>query len=189
VNVLDLTIDQFQRLYSIESNSLLSLPEKRIGACAVVLSATTDQVKALPLKTIADTYKAIQSGLAKMPELKMKQTATVNGKRYKFTFRTDKLKTGQFIDMTFFDFKDENLTVQNLHKVMATLSREMTWYGTQKLYDATTHAQRAEAFRLHGKIADVWGVASFFLLASESLYKISQSYLQRIATKATMDKA
>jgi len=40
---------------------------------------------------------------------------------------------------------------------------------------------------LHGKIADVWGVASFFLLASESLLKISQSYLQRMAT-TTMDK-
>lgn len=189
MNVLDLTIDQFQRLYSIESNSLLSLPEKRIGACAIVLGKTTEEIKALPHKTTSDTYKAIQHGLAKMPELKMKHTATINGKRYKFTFRTDKLKTGQFIDMTFFDFKDENLTVQNLHKVMATLSREMTWYGTQKPYDATTHAERAEAFRLHGKIADVWGVASFFLLASESLYKISQSYLQRIATKATMDKA
>lgn len=189
MTVLDLTIDQFQRLYAIESNGILSPQDKRIAACAIVLGVTLDEVSAMPLKTIADCYKAIQHDMAKMPELRIKQTCKAGSKKYRLTLRTDKLKTGQFIDMTFFNFQDENLVVQNLHKVMATLSRELTWYGKQKPYDAESHAARSEEFRLNARMSDVWGAASFFLLNSEALLAISQSYLARLTKTQTMDKA
>jgi hypothetical protein len=80
---------------------------------------------------------------------------------------------------------DERQLLQNLHRIMASLSREggfMGWFP--KKYDGAAHAERAELFKKHAKVGDVWGVVSFFLLSSESYLKILSDYSKHLMTKA-----
>lgn len=188
MKLTSLTIDQFQRLYQIESSRVLPLGQKKAAAIAIVHNKSTDEVAAMKVTEINRLYKQIEKDLAGMPNMKVKRNIKAGDKRYRLTMYTDGLKGGQLIDFLMFNFKDEREVVQNLHRVMATLSCERKWFWTKK-YSAKDHTERAEHLRLNAKIGDVWGLCSFFLLDSKSYLKIMQNYLQHLTMSQTTDKA
>lgn len=172
----DLTIDQFQRIAAIEANGDPAL--KKVATIAVIRNISLDESKKMPLTEVNEAYKSFEESVKQLPTLKYQEYVKCNGKKYKLVLFTDELTGGQLIEMLSYDLRDEYQVVQNLHKIMATLACERTWWRT-KPYDGATHGKRAEEFK-QLSMKDVWGAVSFFLLASESYSKIMLRYSEAL---------
>ena len=178
-----LTIDQFQRIAAIE---IAADPHiKKVAIYAVINNLSFDESEKVGFSEINKAYSEIESALKKLPALKFKERVKVCGKNYKLMLYTDSLKAGQLLEILSYPMDTEYQVVQSLHQIMATLAREKTW---SKLlpYDGAAHAKRSEDFK-SATMGDVWGAASFFLMASESYLLIMQKYSE--AKKKTTDKA
>ena len=177
-----LTIDQFQRIAAIEATGDEQI--KKVAIVAVLRGMTLDEAKQLPMTEVGNQYKAIEDEMRDLPQLRYKETFTLNKKRYKLSLFTDTLTAGQLIEIMSYDMADEYQVIQNLHKIMATLARERKWFRTLP-YDGAKHNERAEEFK-QLTMKEVWGAVSFFLLASEGFTTIIKDYSE--ATLKMMDR-
>jgi len=181
----DLTIDQFQRIGAIEFSSVLGDYDKRIGVVSIVEGVDVSLVREMPAKAVLKRYKAIVSEWNALPALGYKRKFKAGGKWWIPTVFTDELTAGQLIELMDINTTDEKQLLQNLHRIMASLSREggfMGWFP--KKYDGAADAERAEFFKKHARVGDFWGVVCFFLLSSESYLKVLSGYSQHPITKA-----
>ena len=181
----DLTIDQFQRIGAIEFSSVLGDYDKRIGVVSIVDGADVSLVREMPAKAVLKRYKAIVSEWNALPALGYKRKFKAGGKWWIPTVFTDELTAGQLIELMDINTTDEKQLLQNLHRIMATLSKEGGLFGLfPKKYDGAAHAERAELMKKHAKVGDVWGVVSFFLLSSESYLKVLSDYSKHLMKMA-----
>ena len=177
----DLTIDQFQRIAALEFSPVLTDYDKRAGVVAIVEGVDISLVREMPAKSLTKRYKTIIAEWNELPALGYKRRFKAGGKWWIPTVFTDELTAGQLIDLMDTDTTDEKKLVQNLHRIMATLCREGGFLGYfPKKYDGASHQERAELFKSHAKIGDVWGVVSFFLLSSESYLRILSDYSKHL---------
>ena len=179
----NLTIDQFQRIAAIEMTADEAI--KKVAIYAVVKGISFHEAKKVSMSSLNSEVKKIESQLKSIPPIIYKERIKVNGKRYKLTLFTDKLTAGQLLEILSYNLTNEYEVIQSLHKVMATLARERAWFGLKK-YDAENHAKRAEEFRQHCTMGQVWGAASFFLMASEIFLQNIPKFLE--AMMKTTDK-
>jgi hypothetical protein len=171
----DLTIDQFQRIAAIEMTA--DEATRKVAIYAVVKGITLEEAQKMSIGKIIWEHKKIESQLKDIPPIAYKERMKVNGKQYKLTLFTDKLSAGQLLELLGYNLTNDYEVIQSLHNVMATLARERKWWRTLP-YDGAGHAARAEEFKKHCTMGQVWGAASFFLMASESFWKIIPKYLE-----------
>jgi len=179
----DLTIDQFQRIAAIQVNGDEALA--KVATYAVVKGIDLEAAKRVSITEINAAYLDIEKGLKSIPALQFKERIKVAGKRYKLTLYTDSLDAGQLLELLSYDMTNEYSVIMNVHRIMATLARERTWWKV-KPYDGNTHAKRAEDFKQHCTMGQVWGAVSFFLMASEDYLKIILKYSEAMTAKMTV---
>jgi hypothetical protein len=178
----DLTIDQFQRIAAIEMTA--DEATRKVAIYAVVKGLTLEQAQKVTLSEINQTVKHIEAELKALPPIKYKEHIKVNGTKYRLTLYTDELTAGQLLELMSYNMTNEYEVIQSLHLIMATLARERKWLRTLK-YNGSTHSDRAEAMK-QATMGDVWGAASFFLMASDYFWKNIPTFLE--ATMKTMVK-
>jgi hypothetical protein len=177
-----LTIDQFQRIAAIEMTA--DEATRKVAIYAVVKGISLDEAKKVSMTALNSEVRQIESELKALPPLKFERNIRVAGTRYRLNLYTDELTAGQLLELMSYNMTNEYEVIQSLHLIMATLSRERRWFGVKK-YDGANHAKRAELMK-QATMGDVWGAASFFLMASELFLKNIPKYLE--ATMKTMDK-
>jgi len=184
-----ITIDQFQRLVSIEANSIYTTSDKKIGVVAVIDNIPIEQVKKMTIAEVNKRYAEINAASKSLSTLAAKQHAKIGGKWYRFEWFIDEISAGQLVELYSYDMTSEQGVIDNLHLILATLSRECrVWKWWPKVYDGKGHKQRAEAM-LQMNMGDVWGYAAFFLQLSEPLLTIMRKYLTEQERKMTTAKA
>lgn len=166
----DLTIDQFQRIYAISSSDVLDDADKMLGVTAIIEGKTIDECRAWPMTKLTARYKEVVNSWKTLPQLASKTHFRCGGKTWQPTVFTDELIAGQSIHLMSIDMSSEAQVIMNLHMIMATLCRERKLIGC-KPYDGAKHAQRAELFKMHATIGQVWGAASFFLLSGQHFFE------------------
>ena len=185
MKIQDLTIDQFQRLAAIELSPALNDFDKRLAVVAIADSIEIAKAKEMSATSLSKRYKEIVKEWNELPALAYKRKFKAGGKWWIPTVFTDELTAGQLVELMDIKTNDERLLVQNLHRIMASLSREGGLFGFfPKKYDGSAHAERAELFKKHATMGDVWGTISFFLLNSESYLQILTDYSKHLMTKA-----
>jgi hypothetical protein len=176
MNPLDLTIDQFQRIISVQQ--IPQTPaELKVAVVAIALNETTDKVKQMPMSRVNDIYRPIAH--FKLPELRFKETLRIGKDYYRMSLYADTIKTGQLLELFSYETADEARVIQDLHKILATLARRCRLYKWfPEKYNGATHAERAELFRTKATLRDAWSVVGFFLLLSQPLLSVMSSSLQ-----------
>ena len=182
---LDLTIDQFQRIVAVQQVPGISDADVKVNVVAIALDKTPDEVKKMKLREVAAIYKAMTDFA--FEQLPYKETIRIGRHYYRMTLFADQLKAGQLLELFEYDMTNEAQVVQNMHKILATLSRRCrVWKLLPEAYDGTAHAKRAEAM-LQMTLRDAWGIVGFFLSLSEPLLMALATYSNK--TTKTMGKA
>jgi hypothetical protein len=184
-----ITVDQLQRITSIENNAIYTDADKKIGIIAVVEELPIAKVMQRTISEVNKRYAEIKKASQDLPSLQAKRTIRVGAKWYRFEWFIDEITAGQLVELFSYDMTDEQGIIDNLHNILATLSRECRFYKWwPKAYDGKGHKARAEAMKKMS-VGDVWGYAAFFLQLSEPLLTIMQKSLTAQATTTTTDKA
>lgn len=184
-----ITVDQFQRIVSIEANTIYTASDKKIGVVAVLDNIPIEQVKKLTIAEVNKRYGEINAASNALPTLAAKRFARIGGKWYRFEWFIDEISAGQLVELYSYDMTTEQGVIDNLHLILATLSRECRlWKWWPKAYDGKDHKARSEAM-LQMKMSDVWGYAAFFLQLSKPLLTIMQKSLTEQAKTKTTAKA
>ena len=184
-----ITVDQFQRIVSIEANSIYTTSDKKIGVIAVLDGIPIEQVKKLTIAEVNKRYGEINAASKALPTLAAKRFAHIGRKWYRFEWFIDEISAGQLVELYSYDMTSEQGVIDNLHLILATLSRECrVWKWWPKAYDGKGHKQRAEVMT-QMKMGDVWGYAAFFLQLSEPLLTIMRRSLTDQEMTRTTAKA
>ena len=167
-----ITIRQIQELQEVEHFEPL---EKAVNTISIVRKIPIDNVEELSINEIMDSYNTILNELnnfPKEPQYKFK----IKGRRFQMIHNALDLSADQFISLQ--QYTSEQI-ITNLHRIMATLTNEVNWYGkVKKIKNKREHfEQLSEIFLdLDFHIANSYAV--FFSLLYPQLLNATLSYLQ-----------
>lgn len=180
-----LTVAQFQELTAIDPD--MGALRKKVNTVCIVDGFDQNAVEGWTIEQLNARAAVIDEECGALSMLPAKRVVRIGGKRYRMEWFIDQMSAGQMMELLNYQLTSDREVVANLHLLLASLTREVTWYGKTLPYDGGKHADRAEAMK-KAKMADVWGFACFFLRHSEPLLKIMQTYFVE-AKKKTAGKA
>jgi hypothetical protein len=160
---------------------------KKVNTVCIVDGVEQSAVEGWTIEQLNARAAVIDEECGALSMLPAKRVVRIGGKRYRMEWFIDQMSAGQMMELLNYQLTSDREVVANLHLLLASLTREVTWYGKTLAYDGGKHAKRAEAMK-KAKMADVWGFACFFLRHSEPLLKIMQTYFVE-AKKKTAGKA
>ena len=181
-----LTVAQFQELTAIDPD--MGAIRKKLRTVCIVNGIDPKEVEQWQMEQLNTEAAKIDEECGALSMLPAKRVVRIGGKRYRMEWFIDQMSAGQMMELLNYQLTSDREVVANLHLLLASLTREMTWYGKTLAYDGGKHAERAELMK-KAKMADVWGFACFFLRHSEPLLKIMQTYFVEASKKKTADKA
>lgn len=127
-----MTILQFQELYYIAQSKDVDI-DKSIKMVGVVTGKTPEQVEKMPMakfnKICANVTKSFNLLSKNLIKTTPKSIVFVKGRFYRLHYRIDRkpIDAGKYVEAITFG-KD---VVENLHKIMATISTPITWRGKE----------------------------------------------------------
>ncbi len=173
----DLTIEQFQSLAAIELSTVFSLHEKRIGVLAIMEGKDPDDIMKMKVSEITRKYKQIVDQWNWLPEMRPISKFRAGNRWYHVSKEIDFMTAGQLIELMSYDVKSELKMVEDLHLILASMSRRCLWFRwVPEPYDGSSHQVRADYLRKNAKVGHIWGAISFFLLTSQEFVKITNDY-------------
>lgn len=173
-----ITIRQIQELQEVEHFEPL---EKAVNYISIVRKMSIDKVEEMPMNKIMSTYKDILTELENYPK-EPKYKFKINGRRFQMIHNAMDISADQFISLQ--QYTPQEIVI-NLHRIMATLTNEVNWYGKVKpIKNKREHfEQLCEMFLdLDFHIANSYAV--FFSLLYPKLLDATLSYLQTEMKKA-----
>jgi len=177
MKLTDLTIEKFQSLAAIELSTVFSLHEKRIGVVAIMEDKDPDDIMRMKVSEIVRKYKAIVDQWNWLPEMKPISKFKAGDRWYHVSKEIDFMTSGQLIELMSYDVKSELKMVEDLHLILASMSRRCLWLRwVPEQYDGSGHAARAEYLKKNAKVGHIWGAIAFFLLTSQEFAKITKDY-------------
>ena len=181
-----LTVAQFQELTAIDSD--MGAIRKKLRTVCIVNGIDPKEVEQWQMEQLNAEAAKIDEECGALSMLPAKRVVRIGTKRYRMEWFIDQMSAGQMMELLNYQLTSDREVVANLHLLLASLTREVTWYGKTLAYDGGKHADRAEAMK-KAKMADVWGFACFFLRHSEPLLKIMQTYFVEANKTKTTAKA
>lgn len=173
--VSDLTIFEYQNAFAIEANKRASATQKKIELVEYFFDV--DGMKT-PITEVNKKYAYIKKSVEDAKNSKAKKHINVGGRWYRVDYLFDGLTAGQLIDIMSLELGTEADVCNNMHKVMASLTRKCKfgkWFA--EVYNGENFKTRAEIMLHCCKMKDVFGVVGFFLSVSESWSKNMETYL------------
>lgn len=166
-------IQQIQEIHALDE---LDSVDKKIEALAIAYDLTIDEVESKPMDDIIKKLASVKIvGDGSKPKFKFKH----NKKRYELIVNPLELKAHQWIELQEIYQGD---IIENLHRIMALLSVEKSWWHKKRDISKQEFDKRSEEFlSLDFDIA--YNYAIFFLEVYPELLKTTLSYL-----KAEMEK-
>jgi hypothetical protein len=180
-----LTVAQFQELTAIDPD--MGNLRKKVNTVCIVDGVEQSAVEGWTIDQLNARAAVIDQECGALSMLPAKRVVRIGGKRYRMEWFIDQMSAGQMMELLNYQLTSDREVVANLHLLLASLTREVNWWGKTLAYDGGKHAERAELMK-KAKMADVWGFACFFLRHSEPLLKIMQTYFAE-AKKKTAGKA
>lgn len=180
-----LTVAQFQELTAIDPD--MGALRKKVNTVCIVDGVEQSAVEGWTIDQLNARAAKIDEECGALSMLPAKRVVRIGTKRYRMEWFIDQMSAGQMMELLNYQLTSDREVVANLHLLLASLTREMTWYGKTLAYDGGKHADRAEAMK-KAKMADVWGFACFFLRHSEPLLKIMQTYFVEASKKKIAGK-
>ena len=168
-----LTVAQFQELTAIDPD--MGAIRKKLRMVCIVNGIDPKEVEQWQMEQLNAEAAKIDDECGALSMLPAKRVVRIGGKRYRMEWFIDQMTAGQMMELLNYQLTSDGEVIANLHLLLASLTREVTWWGKTLAYDGGKHAERAEAMK-QAKMADVWGFACFFLRHSEPLLKIMQTY-------------
>ena len=181
-----LTVAQFQELTAIDSD--MGAIRKKLRTVCIVNGIDPKEVEQWQMEQLNAEAAKIDEECGALSMLPAKRVVRIGTKRYRMEWFIDQMSAGQMMELLNYQLTSDREVVANLHLLLASLTREVTWYGKTLAYDGGKHADRAEAMK-KAKMADVWGFACFFLRHSEPLLTIMQTYFVAASKTKTTAKA
>ena len=181
-----LTVAQFQELTAIDPD--MGAIRKKLRMVCIVNGIDPKEVEQWQMEQLNTEAAKIDEECGALSMLPAKRVVRIGGKRYRMEWFIDQMSAGQMMELLNYQLTSDREVVANLHLLLASLTREVTWWGKTLAYDGGKHAERAEAMK-KAKMADVWGFACFFLRHSEPLLKIMQTYFVEASKTKTTAKA
>ena len=162
---------RIQQIQEIHALGELDTVDKKIEALAIAYDLTIDDVECIPMETIIKKIGEIKMvGDGSKPKFKFKH----KGKRYELIVNPLDLKAHQWIELQEIYNGD---IIENLHRIMALLSTEKSWWHKKKEVSKQEFDKRSQEFlSLDFDIA--YNYAIFFLEIYPELLKTTLSYLK-----------
>lgn len=170
----EITLGMFQEMSGLDP--ALDGLERLIEVFAIITDKDPADVAALPITSIKRIAELMQ-WTAETPMPDFQRSVIINDEIYAIVPRLDELTVGEWIDM-------ENYAadlMNNLHFFLAILyrpvvSKTATGFRVAE-YDSKEMLERAEVFKQHMKIGEVYGASLFFSLIAMRLLKSSVASL------------
>jgi hypothetical protein len=171
----DVTIRQFYEAQEVINGEYEDELERSIALLCAVTGQTEIEILSLTHNEIAKLSKELSflNSLDTMGK-EWPKWFMVQGRLFKPLRDIRKITGGQLIELL--TFSKEPL--QNIHKILATLSLPCNWIGKARKYDADKHNEISELFREHLTMDIAYPIAVFFCNLWEELLKNIQDYLE-----------
>lgn len=169
-----MTIRQFQELYFISQNTDIDI-DKSIKMVGVITGKTPQQVESIPMlkfnRICARITKYFQIFHKNLLKGKPKSLVLVNGRIYRLHYRIDRkpIDAARYVETITFG-KD---VVENLHKIMASISTPITWRGKEYKRPHEDIAKDFESMNFEA----AYHAAVFFYMHYRISMQIIQPYL------------
>jgi hypothetical protein len=137
----DVTTEMYQLIHPIViSDEYETDLDKIIDIALAISEVSVNQLPVTELKRLSFLLTA-----ETIPN-KLPKAFTFKGKIYKTELRIEKIKGGQYIDLTTYT-KDSDKIIDNLHYLIAIMTSNVNWFGFKKKYNADEMIKRAELFK------------------------------------------
>ena len=173
MNYYNITIEQYCKLKAV--GRLKDDPiERQISELAILSGKPESYFETMPLTKLMRQIKNFTHFQTEAPK-KLSNYIFVGWRLFKVDWRLTEISSAQFIDMGSF-IKDQETIDENIHNIMACLTRRVRWFTAEKY---GSHAERAEYFYRKMKIKKAFPVALFFCKFFEELLTVIPSFLER----------
>lgn len=173
MNYYNITIEQYCKLKSV--GKIKSDPiERQISELAILSGKSETYFETMPLPKLMRQIKNF-TNFQTEPSKKLSNYIIVGWRLYKVDWRLTEISAAQFIDMGEF-VKDQETIDENIHNIMACLTRRVKWFKAEKYRG---HSERADFFYKKMKIKKAFPVALFFCRYFQELLNHIPSFLEK----------
>jgi hypothetical protein len=154
----DISIRKFIRVNEVVHTEYEQPLDQQIALIAAVTDMPEAEILRLERTELQEMVEAL-SFLNSVDSISTKwpKWFMIRGRLFKPVQKLDKLTAGQYIDLM--SFAKEPM--ENLHKVLATLSLPCKWFRAQK-YDGSRHKELSDFFYEHLTMDIAYPIALFF---------------------------
>jgi hypothetical protein len=175
----EVKVGTFQELHSVESETEIGV---LIAKLSILADCDSEDIRRLPISQfnkIKSDIEFMSKPLSKKINLKIE----IDGKKYGMIPDLNFLSAGEFLDSE--NWKEKS--IENLHLYLALLYRPIIWEDGED-YKIEPHksegfTRRAELFRQHLTIENVWGTLLFFSSLGLNCTKVILDYLESTQTE------
>lgn len=174
-------LPQFEAALLVEQTVYDDEIDRQVEWIAALTNSTRDEIASLPFDQLTSIAK--QLAWVKNPQFntRIPKFFTAGGKLWEVVHEINKLSAAQYAELCTW-MKDDPMN--NLDKVMATITIQRKWWLFSGKYDGETHAERAAIFRKHLSLAVIYPISLFFSLVYTrlmlSVQTSSLNHLNRI---------
>lgn len=181
----DLTIEQAQNIYSLNKSIVDEHTsfEAQVAALSYLTDTPEDEVNNWSIDRFKKELSAINFIYQPLPEEKPKNKFKVKGQRYRVSYNMAEVSYGQYLEVMEFS-KGEDYIVENLHKIMASITFPVNLFGKKIKKD---HSKVSEDMKKAPFIL-CHSVAVFFSQVYNGSLKIIQPYLTEQLTAKGMNQ-
>ena len=170
----EVTISQFQEISSID----LDNKSRSLEIISILINEDIEEIRKYDMQSLNRVVTAL-SWCDQLPNDKdFNNTINIEGTEYKMV-KMSSFSVGEWIDIESY-FED---SIANLHKILAIFYRE-----DSLPYDTETAEQRAELFKEHVNVGQVYGSVVFFCHIAKNCMLTIKGYFQMEIMKMNLEK-
>lgn len=177
-----LTVGQWQMIQGVQHLEGWDL----MRSVTAIVDGGYEKVDQYSLPDLRKRYESIVKQLNEEPYKPFKNFVKVDGKRYWVNRFFEDITTAQFVEISEWTSDEEKIN-QNVHLIIASLMRELTFFFTPKKYDGHKHQERAKAVQEKMLAVEALGLSAFFLGSWMLLLSDSPRFLSEMQKKAIKD--
>lgn len=155
----DIKLPQFELLIAVEQHQYDDELDRTIDWIAALTKSTPDEIASLPFDKLSGIIKQLAWAREGKFNTRIPKFFTCGGQLFEVVYQVEKFTSVQYRELEEWLADDP---INNLDKIMATLTIERKWWLKGGRYDPATHAKRAAIFKKELSLAVIYPLALFF---------------------------
>ena len=172
MNWNNITVQQFLDLYRLSITPDLEEMTRVERAVCIVYDKTEREVEEMQMGEFAKLSSTAAKFLLEPIPGKPVRNIRIGKKRFSITYDPTKLAYRQYVEVITYGAKP----IENMHMIMASIVRPVTWYGKKLPNKAEDHPDISDLM-LKAKVVDVYHAAVFFCNLYINLINNIRDYL------------